>query len=50
MDSDDPLSLYTLTVCMHSVSLQTFGGGRGWVPNKAGSMDHRYGGDIQVEA
>lgn len=43
------LSVYTLTVGMHSVSLQTsgHGGGRGLVPNKAGSMDHRCGGDIQ---
>lgn len=47
MDSEDPLCVYTRTVCMQSVSLQTFGGGGGWVLNKAGSMDHRYGGDIQ---
>lgn len=48
MDSGDPLSVYT--VCMHSVvptNIFGGGGGRGWVPNKAGSMNHRYGGNIQ---
>lgn len=42
--------LCTLTVGMHSVSLQASGGGQGWVPYKARSMDHRYGGDIQGES
>lgn len=39
------LKIYFLcTLCMLSVSLQT---SEGWVPNKAGSMDHRYGRNIQ---
>lgn len=52
MDSEDPLSVYTLSVSMHSVSLQTsgHGGRRGWVPKEAGSMEYRYEEDIQGES
>lgn len=47
MDSEDPVSVYTVSRHAQCVPADVRAWGRGWVPNKAGSMDHIYGEDIQ---